>query len=394
MALWAWPVHVVVTLLLLPFGIVYMLFSVIYASIIAISTCCCAPDFTRTQAHLLPAIPILRSFSVALHDCLRLVTGSGCVLRYLACTGCHSRGKPVAATILALMQRFGSSDAATQSAQAAVSIVGDDTQSTLVKLLDGIPVVEPRELRVMLVNEDSVTAALEQALEYPGSVAIHDAANRVSPGGSGMLPYGGSQEEALIRASNLYWVLNPLINTELSKQLLQQQPTGISHHIPYFGAVYCPGVTFLTDSNDPNNVAVFDVIATAGIDLRPKSDEWQLYFKQASADDIRHVTQMKVEALLAAAATRGVRAIVLAAQGCGVFARNPLLVAKDIDIPYIVADCFAHALKSRFRCSFDRAVFAIYSPPGHNNSLLGTFRDAMQRARLPILETTDAQTHL
>ena len=63
MALWAWPVHVVVTLLLLPFGIVYMLFSVIYASMVAVSTCCCAPDFTRTQARLLPGAPILRSFS-------------------------------------------------------------------------------------------------------------------------------------------------------------------------------------------------------------------------------------------------------------------------------------------------------------------------------------------
>ena len=63
MALWAWPVHVVVTLLLLPFGIVYMLFSVIYASMVAVSTCCCAPDFTRTQARLLPGVPILRSFS-------------------------------------------------------------------------------------------------------------------------------------------------------------------------------------------------------------------------------------------------------------------------------------------------------------------------------------------
>ena len=374
-------VDILVALLLSPLLLLYLLLSLLFAVCASVSSCCSGAKSFQGGASDLEGVPISHGFLTSFQLCLRAFTGSSCVLQYLACTG-----SPAAATIIFLKQRF-DADPETEGAKAHVVVVGGEKQmSASLPMVNGEQEMDSGgtlvDTTVVLCSLDSVEAALRELALFPGQVAIHDAANRAQVGGSGMLPLGGSQEEALIRRSNLFWLMNPSTNPAFHLQLAAQQPDGVDHHIPYFGAVYVPNVTFLCPGGPDKRL---NVVATAGVDLRTKSDEWRFFFQRASADDVRHVTLVKLDALLTAAARFGNRSIVLAAQGCGVFARNRELSSKGIVVAEIVAECFAELLKGSFKGRFDRVVFAIYCPPGETNTLLQVFEGALHKANLNVV---------
>jgi len=106
-------------------------------------------------------------------------------------------------------------------------------------------------------------------------------------------------------------------------------------------------------------------------------------------DTVEYITCRKVESILAAAAAGQCTTLVLAAIGCGVFARNPRLIGMlgddasasgtrqetSIAMAKIVASCFARVLKAPpFTRRFDRVVFAI----AYNERMLEAFQDAFE----------------
>ena len=135
-----------------------------------------------------------------------------------------------------------------------------------------------------------------------------------------MCPYYGSQEESLIRKSNLWWSINPELNKNLS-----------SPHIPWKGCIYSPQVTFLIK----NIKYHFDVVSVAAIDRRYGSDEiiyLKKYFETFITDEIdviiEKITIMKLIAVAYAAKENKVDHLILGALGCGCFKNNPGIIAR------------------------------------------------------------------
>ena len=240
---------------------------------------------------------------------------------------------------------------------------------------------------VEFTSLDSLSAARrERQRGRAVRVAILDAANRSDVGGVGMSPYAGTQEEDLIRTSNLYYLLSPRHNKHMRRQCEQMFGSGWRWcHIPYFGCVLLPGVSFLDE--DARNTSSFDVIACAFPNLRSSSDEWRQYFHTATRSEIEHLIMCKVEAVLCAAVRLRCQSLVLAAIGCGYFAGgNPRLVrvlepseprlAGKQAMARMVGTCFAEALRGNwFRNRFERVVFAI----AYDETLLSEFKNAFEQ---------------
>lgn len=245
---------------------------------------------------------------------------------------------------------------------------------------------------VEFTTDDSLSAAFSES-QHGLRVAILDAANRSLVGGLGMCPYAGTQEEDLIRASNLYFLLSPVINKQLQRQCQRvfesSEQSAFRCHIPYFGCVVAPGVSFLSEHTGDAN-ALFDVIACAFPDFRSRSDEWLLYFCAATRSEIRHVIMRKVEAILCAAVRLRCQSLVLTAIGCGVFAGSNRRLAQLLEptepglhnklaMSRVVASCFAEALgNDMFRDRFERVVFAI----AYDKALYTEFENSFKKSFL------------
>lgn len=268
-----------------------------------------------------------------------------------------------------------------------------ETQQALLSALQSVKLRATSALSIRtevdFTTDDSLSAAFTES-QRGLRVAILDAANRSLVGGLGMCPYAGTQEEDLIRASNLYFLLSPVVNKQLGRQcahtFTSPEQSAIRCHIPYFGCVVLPGVSFLSqDARD--TTALFDVIACAFPDFRSRSDEWLLYFRAATRSEIRHVVMRKVEAILCAAVRLGCQSVVLTAIGCGVFAGSnrrlvQLLEPSDpglsnkLAMARLVGSCFAEALGSdMFRDRFERVVFAI----AYDNLLYSEFKNTFEK---------------
>lgn len=195
--------------------------------------------------------------------------------------------------------------------------------------------------------------------EITSIVGIHNLANRVQVGGTAFDPYGGSQEEYLMRNSNLYWSLDPK-NFEFEtafkkmrkKELFNDQEKLPKHHLPYFGGVISKGVQFV-DEEGQNSFSC-DVVSTAAPDLRWWTDEGKYLKKHYSNEQERKaavewIIRQKARAVLGAFLQSDTKHIVLGAAGCGVFKNDPEVVAK----------VFAEELKGDFKDCFASVTFAI-----------------------------------
>lgn len=163
-------------------------------------------------------------------------------------------------------------------------------------------------------------------------IGILNLANRRQPGGVGLTPYGGSQEEYLVRRSNLAWGLDPRFQSEtVHKQMAEiRKKEGFNghfeHHIPYFGAVISKNVTFI-DSDSPDK---FDVISSAAPDMREGSDE-SIFIKKFGKYEkaAQHqILENKIKAVFDAAISENIENLVLGAYGCGCFKNDIEEVAK------------------------------------------------------------------
>jgi uncharacterized protein (TIGR02452 family) len=239
-----------------------------------------------------------------------------------------------------------------------VSLYGGDKLSTLERL-EYEPLDTPFErftTEFRFSKTTSRNAARVMHRETDEKIAILNLANRRQPGGIGLAPYGGSQEEDLVRHSNLAWVLDPRFETEKvhakMAELRRSEGYGdapFEHHIPYFGVIYSKNVTFF----ESGALRQYDVISSAAPDLRRGSDETQFLMQfDASAPFARQqILVNKIKAIFDAALAEDTRHLILGAYGCGVFEN------KSTE----VAGIFADLLKNNplYQGRFKQITFAI-----------------------------------
>jgi uncharacterized protein (TIGR02452 family) len=194
--------------------------------------------------------------------------------------------------------------------------------STILKFSKGNSLDEARAMRTLC-----------NANHQNERIGILNLANRRQPGGVGLTPYSGSQEEYLVRRSNLAWGLDPRFKSEnVHAQLrdirLQEgyADDPFEHHIPYFGAVISQNVTFI----DKAQYDQFDVISAAAPDMRTGSDEC-IHIQKLGKNALtaqKQVLENKIKSIFDAAISNNIENLVLGAFGCGAFQNNSQMVAE------------------------------------------------------------------
>jgi uncharacterized protein (TIGR02452 family) len=242
-----------------------------------------------------------------------------------------------------------------------VKIYGGDKLKTLQEFEKTLNKPVSFEPEITYVLGNSLQAARRMRLQLAEGenprIAILNLANRWQPGGVGLAPYGGSQEEFLIRRSNLAWGLDPQftlgkkVHSLLRSLRIQEgyaEEEAFEQHIPYFGTVLCKNVTFI-DKEEPDH---FDVISAAAPDMRKGADEYvyiQKYGKQAKEVKLR-LMEDKIRAIFATAVAENIEHLVLGAFGCGCFENDSREVAQ----------IFSKVLQSpRYKGKFRHITFAI-----------------------------------
>jgi uncharacterized protein (TIGR02452 family) len=280
-----------------------------------------------------------------------------------------------------------------------VTVYGGDQETTLSNFVNKNYAIFLKEkpkfsCEISFSIEDSIKAAqtlkteTEEALKTEAlktevndnlqRIGILNFANRRQPGGIGLTPYGGSQEEFLVRRSNLAWTLDPqlqqnTIHTQIAKIRKEEgrhDSDSFDHHIPYFGTVIAENVQFF-DNDIGEKVTFFDVISAAAPDLRKGSDESRYLtteFKNKTDKDsaYRRLLTDKINAIFESAHTAKIDNLVLGAFGCGCFLNDTALVAE----------IFAQRLSaSTNKKRFNKIVFAIPDPEKHK-----VFRESFDKA--------------
>lgn len=219
--------------------------------------------------------------------------------------------------------------------------------------------------KFVINNTTSTDAARRLALQGK-NIALQNLANRESAGGSKFSPYSGSQEESLVRSSDLLWHIDRDLNPDFSQTLDSKKMS--DHHIPAFGALHSAGVKFHTAEGEPDFEAA--VISTAAPDLRPGSREMEhldsIFGKGKSEEKtkaIEFLMRQRIRAGLVAALQGGHTHLVLGAAGCGAFKNNPVVVAQ----------IYKDLLEGEFAGCFEHVEFAILEDRNGNNT---KFKDA------------------
>jgi len=249
-------------------------------------------------------------------------------------------------------------------------MLGGDTQEKLNQLLTDVKKIQSKTVATQYIfsNQDTISAAYDNDVDV-----IVNFANRRQPGGIGLCFYGGSQEESLVRQSNLIYGIDPKYNNGLKSQQEKELGKHAKHHIPYYGAIYTAGTTFLDKSGEPKEKKL-DVVSCAAVDLRKNSDEAKFY--KGNIEMINRVNRAKIDAMLAAALNFGKRKIVLGAFGCGAFKNDTKTIAN----------LFKEALDTTFKNKFETVVFAIKEKQGKEEKLQ-VFKDVFKpkQSKVPVL---------
>lgn len=215
-------------------------------------------------------------------------------------------------------------------------------------LLRTLPVRGSSPTRIELTGETTLEAG-RRLVETEGEsrVVALNFASAKNPGG-GFLGGAKAQEEDLARCSALYPCLvrqNTYYEANRAESTLLYTDYMIySPDIPFFRDDHLrflerPFLLSMITAPAPN--------AGAALDRNP----------QLSEERIRETFDTRIPKVLAVAAAKGHRTLVLGAWGCGAFRNDP----------NVVAAAFHRALShERFRGMFDRVVFAVYDPKGRN----------------------------
>ena len=209
------------------------------------------------------------------------------------------------------------------------------------------------------VTAETTIAALRRLDANPGGhLACLNFASAKNPGG-GFLNGSEAQEESLARASALYPCL-------LAGREYYERNRATSSSLYLDLAIWSPDVPFFR--NDEGTL--LEAPHFASVITAPAPNAGAVANNApADLDKVLPTLQRRAEFVLAIAAERGVRRLVLGAWGCGVFRNDPREVAAT----------FAALLRKpgRFAGAFDEVIFAIHDRT-EDQEVLRAFEEAFR----------------
>jgi uncharacterized protein (TIGR02452 family) len=208
--------------------------------------------------------------------------------------------------------------------------------------------------RVEVTPETTLAAARRLAADGATDVLALNFASAKNPGG-GFLGGSRAQEESLARSSALY--------PSLMSQPAYYDANRVGPPAVYTDhAIYSPGVpTFRGDDG-----ALLDAACPVSFVTMPAINVSAMRQNHCvDPDAIAATMTRRIGHVLALAAAKKRRALVLGAWGCGVFGNDPRQVAR----------LFAAALAGPVGACFERVVFAVFDPSAGGGNL-SAFRDA------------------
>lgn len=203
--------------------------------------------------------------------------------------------------------------------------------------------------RVEVWTDKTGEAARRLAQQGGGPVALLNFASARNPGG-GYLRGARAQEEDLSRCSALHEAL--LTQPGYYEANRACRSLLYTDHI-----IYSPRVPFFRDEG----YELLEEAIPLAVITAPAPNAGEVLRRDADAGPaIETALRRRAGMVLAVAADRGQRQLVLGAWGCGVFRNDPSLVA----------DAFGTWLVDpRFAGAFDRVVFAVWSRGGEGPTL-------------------------
>jgi len=193
--------------------------------------------------------------------------------------------------------------------------------------------------RIVVTAETTVAALLRLNGESGGHLGCLNFASAKNPGG-GFLGGAEAQEESLARSSALYPCLLAARDYYDSNRAC--------HSSLYLDLViWSPAVPFFRD--DRGSLLASPTLASVITAPAPNAGAVALNEPQ-KVSEIESTLKRRAAFVLAIAAEKGVRRLVLGAWGCGVFRNDPRMVA----------DAFSSLLAGEFADVFDQVIFAIY----------------------------------
>lgn len=318
-------------------------------------------------------IPVTLSFSLKVKECAHSFFRKPYVVKLFTYLPSFLFGKYKALALLIIRCREVFSNTAKHPLP-RIKVYGGDKLETLRKWESNLKKPSGIHTELRFTREDSLTAALTvfSLVDLMEKIAMANFASRWQEGGVAKNPYGGSQEEALARHSNMAQKENFV---EVHRQLLEIRKTegyeaneDFQHHIPYFGTVVAADVTFITDKDSveaPTQFNKFDTIWTAAVDNRKNSDERRYLEKHfgAEAENVRYeIMRDKIKAVFNTAIEENHQHLILGAFGCGCFENDDekvALIFKDLyEKEY--KDCFksiTFAIPSQRKLAIFQRVF-------------------------------------
>lgn len=211
-----------------------------------------------------------------------------------------------------------------------------------------------RRPRVEVTGETTLAAA-RRLVDGGATVLALNFASAKNPGG-GFLGGSRAQEESLARSSALY------------PSLCTQQPYYDANRagaraVYTDHAIYSPRVPVFRDDDGALLDAPYDVsfLTMPAVNVSAMRQHGRL-----DRDVVFRTMARRVGHVLALAAERGYRMLVLGAWGCGVFGNDPRLIAGF----------FAEALAKEVGECFEHVTFAVFDP-SPDQATLTAFRDGL-----------------
>lgn len=195
------------------------------------------------------------------------------------------------------------------------------------------------ELRVEVTGETTAEAARRLvSIEGESNVLALNFASAKNPGG-GFLRGAKAQEEDLARCSALY-------TCQITQRPYYDANRACGTMLYTDHMIHSPDVPFFKD----DRLAPLEAPFVLSILTAPAPNAGEARNRK-EASGVRDVLDDRAGKVLAVAADRGHRVLVLGAWGCGVFRNDPIEVAAIFD-RWLRSD--------RFRGAFARVVFAVY----------------------------------
>ncbi len=206
----------------------------------------------------------------------------------------------------------------------------------------------------VLVTSETTTLAARRLVEQErvAHVLALNFASAKNPGG-GFLGGAKAQEEDLARVSALY-------TCQLAQPAYYEANRATKSMLYTDHLIYSPGVPFFRD----DRLELLDTPFFVSIVTSPAPNAGEAMRRDPGAGPNIHATlESRAGHILAVAADRRHRTLVLGAWGCGAFRNESTEVAA----------VFHRWLSGRFRNAFDHVIFAIHDR-SRNRSTLGAFQ--------------------